>query len=112
MISVALMVVESTVPSTKTCSPLVTALLAAERVPFSYFVEDCSSTVTSWPADVVRVKLDSATFPTAPVDPPAAGPDRALEPCPPDPKCPGRLLAAMGCAAPTEADAPRPTNKP
>src|ERR1700735_5656255 len=105
------MVVESTVPSTKTCSPLVTALLAAELVPFSYLVEDCSSTVTSWPADVVRVKLDLATLPTVPVDPPAAGPDRAFEPWAPDPRCPG-VLAVADCAAPADADAPTPTTNP
>jgi len=37
---VALMVVELTVPSTRTGSPLVMALFEAELVPFSYFVED------------------------------------------------------------------------
>jgi hypothetical protein len=44
---VALIVVELTVPSTRTCSPLAMALFEAELVPFSYFVEDSSSTVTS-----------------------------------------------------------------
>ena len=50
---------------------------------------DASSTVTFWPADVVIVKPDVDTLPTVPDDPPAAGPDRALDPPPPEP-----LLAA------------------
>jgi hypothetical protein len=41
------MVVELTVPSTRTCSPLVMVLFEVELVPFSYFVEDASSIVTS-----------------------------------------------------------------
>jgi len=52
-------------------------------------VADASSTVTFWPADVVIVKPDVDTLPTVPDDPPAAGPDRALDPPPPEP-----LLAA------------------
>jgi hypothetical protein len=39
----ALMVVELTVPSTRTCWPLVMALFEVELVPFSYFVEEVSS---------------------------------------------------------------------
>jgi hypothetical protein len=38
-------------------------------------------TVTFWPAEVKIVKLDLETLATAPDDPPAAGPDRAFEPC-------------------------------
>ena len=85
MTCVAVMVVLSTVPSTRTGSPPVTALAEAGLVPFSYIVEDASSMVTFWPADVVTVKLDVDTLPTVPAAPPAAGPDRALDPPPPDP---------------------------
>jgi len=54
-------------------------------------------TVTFWPADVVIVKLDVDRLPTVPDDPPAAGPDRALDPPPPDPGPPAEpLLAAAG----------------
>jgi hypothetical protein len=40
------MVVELTVPSTRTGSPAVMALAEIEAVPFSYVVDDASSTVT------------------------------------------------------------------
>jgi hypothetical protein len=43
---VALMVVELTVPSTRTRSPLVMALFEIELARLSYFVEDASSIVT------------------------------------------------------------------
>ncbi|MGP7999243.1 MAG: hypothetical protein ACLPKI_18300 [Streptosporangiaceae bacterium] len=79
----AVMVVLSVIPRTRTFSPLVTALAEAVLVPFSYAVLDVSWTVTFWPADVVRVKPDVVTLLTVPVDPPAAGPDRALD-APPD----------------------------
>jgi hypothetical protein len=46
MTCVAVMVVPLVVPSTSTSSPVVTALDDAELVPFWYFVEDASSTVT------------------------------------------------------------------
>jgi hypothetical protein len=81
---VAVMVVPLVVPSTRTRSPFVTALAEVELVPFLYFVEDTSSTVTFWPAEVVSVKLDLDTRPTVPDAPPAAGPLRALDPPPPD----------------------------
>jgi len=59
-------------------------------------VADASSTVTFWPADVVIVKPDVDTLPTVPDDPPAAGPDRALDPPPPEPLlAAGELLAAV-----------------
>src|SRR6266566_418079 len=45
-------------------------------------VEDASSMVTFWPADVEIVKPDPETLPTVPAAPPAAGPDRALDPPP------------------------------
>jgi hypothetical protein len=56
------------------------ALAEIELVPFWYFVEDALSTVTFWPADVVSVKLDLDTLLTVPTVPPAAGPERALDP--------------------------------
>jgi hypothetical protein len=98
------MVVELVVPSTRTGSPVVTALAEAGLVPFWYVVEDASSTVTFWPADVVMVNFDVDTVPTVPDAPPAAGPDRALDPPPPDPPplaeplldADGLLLAAAG----------------
>jgi hypothetical protein len=58
------------------------------------------------------MKLDLATFPTVPVDPPAAGPDRAFDPWPPDPSCPVELLPTTACTAPAEDDVSRPTNNP
>jgi len=59
-------------------------------------VADASSTVTVWPAEVVIVKPDVDTLPTVPDDPPAAGPDRALDPPPPEPLlAAGELLAAV-----------------
>jgi hypothetical protein len=44
--------------------------------------------VTFWPVAVVSVKPDAVTLPAVPTEPPAAGPDRALDPWPPDPKPP------------------------
>jgi hypothetical protein len=45
----------------------------------------------------VIVKLDVDTLPTVPDDPPAAGPDRALDPPPPKPLlAAGELLLAAG----------------
>jgi hypothetical protein len=43
-------------------------------------VEDAWLTVTFWPAGVDTVKLDPETLLTVPDVPPAAGPDRALDP--------------------------------
>jgi hypothetical protein len=54
-------------------------------------------TVTFWPADVVMMKLDVDMLATVPDAPPAAGPDRALDPPPADPGPPAEpLLAAAG----------------
>jgi hypothetical protein len=53
--------------------------------------------VTFWPADVVSVKPDEDRLSTVPAAPPAAGPDRALDPPPPDPGPRAEpLLAAAG----------------
>jgi hypothetical protein len=62
-----------------------TALGEIEVVPFLYVVEDALVTVTFCPADVVSDKLDADTLLTVPMVPPAAGPDRALDPPPPNP---------------------------
>ena len=79
----AVMVVPLTVPSTRTGSPVVMALAEVELVPFWYVVEDTLLTVTFCPADVDSVRLDVDTLATVPTTPPAAGPDRALDPLPP-----------------------------
>jgi hypothetical protein len=67
-----------------------TALAEVERVPLRYVVDDALRTVTFWPADVDTVKLEAETLLTVPVVPPAAGPDRALDP---------GLAAGPTCAA-------------
>jgi hypothetical protein len=77
---VAVMVVASVVPSTRTGLPVVMALAEARLVRLRYVVEDVFLTVTFWPADVDTVKLDADTLLTVPTTPPAAGPDRALDP--------------------------------
>jgi hypothetical protein len=82
-----------------------------EFVPFRYVVEETSSTVTFWPADVVIVKLDAETLSTVPDAPPVAGPDRALD-APPEPIAPTTLPAAAGVAVVVERDATRPTESP
>jgi hypothetical protein len=96
MTCVAVMVVPLVVPSTRTGLPVVRALAEAGLVPFWYVVEDASSTVTCWPADVVIVNFDVDTLPTVPDAPPAAGPDRALDPPPPDRRPPAKPLWAGG----------------
>jgi hypothetical protein len=59
--------------------------------------------VTFWPVDVVMVKLEADTVPTVPAAPPAAGPDRALDPPPPDAgAAPEPLLAAEPVLAEAE----------
>ena len=75
MTSVAVIVVLSSVPSTRTVAPLVTALFDAAVVPFSYLVDDVSLIVTFSPVEVDRVKPDVDTLLTVPIEPPAAGPD-------------------------------------
>src|ERR1700730_488936 len=102
MTCVAVMVVLLVVPSTRTGSPVVMALAEVELVPFWYVVEDVSLTVAFTPADVVLVKLDVDTLLTVPIDPPAAGPDRALDPPPPDPGRPAKPLPGAPCPADAE----------
>lgn len=58
------------------------------------------------------VKPDLDTVATLPDAPPAAGPDRALEPPPADPCPPGVALPETGCAADAEEDVARPTESP
>ena len=86
---VAVMVLLSVVPSTRAVSPLVTALTEAWLVPFSYVVEEFSVMVSFWLPEVVSAKPDVDTLLTVPIEPPAAGPDRALDP-PPDLEPPAR----------------------
>jgi hypothetical protein len=64
-------------------------------------------TVTFSPADVNRPKPEVDTLLTLPIDPPAAGPDRALDPPPP---APGRALCAAvvdDVVAAVELDVPQ-----
>jgi hypothetical protein len=82
MTCVAVIVVLSVVPSTRAVSPFVTALGDADFVPFSYFVDDVSLIVTFSPVDVDSLKPEVDTLLTLPIDPPVAGPDRALDPPP------------------------------
>jgi hypothetical protein len=92
------------------------ALAEAEVVPFWYVVEDASLTVTVWPVAVDRVKPVADTVPTVPDEPPVAGPDRALDPPPPDAAPPAAALPGTGLAADVadavddvEPDVPRTT---
>jgi hypothetical protein len=74
----AVIVVPLVVPSTKACSPLARSL-AEVALPFVWnTVVGTSLTVTFWPPDVVKVKLDVDSALTVPTAPPDAGPDRAL----------------------------------
>jgi hypothetical protein len=119
------MVVPLVVPSTRAFTPFVTAAADAGLVPFRYRVDAASSTVTFWPAEVVRVKLDGLRLLIVPDAPPAAGPERALDapPAPfdaapadpatggngpPDP--PG--AAAAGEDAADRGEVARPTDSP
>jgi hypothetical protein len=60
------------------------------------------------------VKLDVDTLPTVPDAPPAAGPDRALDPAPPDPGPPATPLLAVaeGDVAVAEGDVVQPAESP
>jgi hypothetical protein len=80
------------------------AFAEVELVPLWYVVEVASLTVTFWPVDVDIAKLDVDTLPTVPDAPPEAGPDRALDPPPPDPKPPAEPLPGMWCPDVAEAD--------
>jgi hypothetical protein len=63
-----------------------------------YAVDDVSWTVTFWPAEVASVKPDAEMSLTVPIDPPAAGPDRALDPPLPRPRNAGGTVAALAAA--------------
>jgi hypothetical protein len=76
----------------------VTAFIEADLLPFSYFVDEVSLTVTFSPAAVTRVKPELVTLLTLPIDPPAAGPERALEP-PPAAARPAKPVGAVLGAA-------------
>jgi hypothetical protein len=75
------------------------ALAELELVPFWYVVEDASLTLTFWPAAVDIVKLDVDALLTVPDDPPAAGPDRALDPPVRDTGCPDVAVADVAVVA-------------
>jgi len=83
MTCVAVIVALLAIPNTRAVLPLTTALADAEFVPFSYAVVDVVLTVTFSPAEVNSPKPEADTLVTLPIDPPAAGPDRALDPPPP-----------------------------
>jgi hypothetical protein len=82
-----------------------TTFAEAEVVPSSYLVVDAFLTVTFWPAEVVSVKLDLETLETVPDDPPAAGPERALDP---PPRAAGRADGDEADVAPAVVAAPEP----
>src|ERR1700736_1328976 len=96
------MVVPLVVPSTRTGSPVIMASAEVEFVPFMYVVEAVSLIVTFCPAVVDNVKPDVDTLLTVPDDPPAAGPDRALDP--PPPNAVPRAAPLMGAPCPAVAD--------
>jgi len=58
------------------------------------------------------VKLDLDTLPTVPDDPPAAGPDRALDPPPAELRLLAGLLANTGCVADAAGEVAKPTESP
>jgi hypothetical protein len=98
MTCVAVMVVPLVVPSTRTGLPFVTARAEVDLVLLRYVVEDVFVTVTFSPADVDTVKPDVDTLLTVPTTPPAAGPDRALEPA----FCADCIFAVCAVPAPAE----------
>jgi hypothetical protein len=106
------MVVPLVVPNARTVSPVVTASADVEFAPSWYVVEDVSSTVTFWPADVIIVKPDVDTLSTVPDAPPVAGPDRALGAASRDPLLPAMLPPGAGFAAVVERDVTMPTESP
>src|ERR1700747_3691861 len=79
------MVVLSVVPSTRTGTPVVTALAEAALVPSSYVVVDASLMVTFSAAEVGSVEPVVGALLTGPDDAPAGGPLRAPDPKPPAP---------------------------
>jgi hypothetical protein len=120
----AVIVVLSTVPITSAVWPALTALAAAAVVPSLYAVADVSWTVTFWPAEVTSVKPEVETSLTVPIDPPAAGLDRAFDPPLPAPRNAVGGVAALAAAGllldvalmipyvpPATAAAARPTAK-
>jgi hypothetical protein len=68
-------------------------------------------TVTFSPVAVVSVNPEEDTLVIVPTDPPAAGPDRALEPLP-DPNPPAGLLLAVGAAEDDELPAAGAADEP
>jgi hypothetical protein len=80
--------------------PVVMAVAETGLVPFWYVVEDASLTITFWPADVDMVKPVADTLVTVPDAPPAAGPERALDPPPPDPRGAAELVVEVALTIP------------
>src|ERR1700741_3557491 len=95
---VAVIVLLLVVLRTRAILPLVTKLADAEFAPLLYVVDDVSLIVTFSPAEVTRVKPDLETLLTLPIDPPAAGPDRARAPRPPGAEGPEEQLELAVCA--------------
>jgi hypothetical protein len=58
------------------------------------------------------VKLDLVMAPTVPDAPPEAGPDRALDPPPPNPGLPEEWLLDTSCFADADWDVARPKESP
>jgi hypothetical protein len=98
MTSAAVMVVPLVVPTTKTGSPVVTALAEACVASVRYVVVGTSLIVTCCPADVFNVKPDDDMALTVPTAPPDAGPERAFPPPPAGPAAPPALCAAVDAA--------------
>jgi hypothetical protein len=77
-------------------------------------VDDVSLTVTFSPADVNSPKPDVETLLTVPIDPPAAGPDRAFDPLLADTGCPDAaavdvvdvVLVVLELDEPPQAESP------
>jgi hypothetical protein len=88
------------------------ALAEVELVPFWYVVVDASLTVTFCPVDVDIVKLDVDTLSTVPDAPPAAGPDRALDPGGDVAVAEGDVAVAEGDVAVAEGDVAQPAESP
>jgi hypothetical protein len=109
---VADIVVLSVVPTTRAVSPLVTALADAALIRFSYVVDDVSFTVTFSPADVNSPKPEDDTLLTFPTDPPAAGPDRALAPPPPNPGDPPDAAVVDAVVPEPELEVPPQAESP
>lgn len=75
-------------------------------------MDDVVLTVTYSPADVKSPKPPVDTLLTLPMDPPAAGPERAFGPPPPDPGGAPWAAAVAAVVAATELDVPPQADSP